>query len=201
MRPALVALVLIAVPFAVEADGQYQAAIEGCIDALRATGLPDAQSGEVLRTEFSQAAIGVTLRDRGNSEWLCLSDEKGHVSEIRMTNAMDDGEGALAGLTETRQVQFAPGSVGAEYEGGLVPGGSMRYVLGAREGQFLDVAVTRPDPGISYQILNPDGSFLLDMMDPSTPYRGQLWQSGDHVVEVVNRGQSSAGYAISFRIE
>ena len=37
-----------------------------------------------------------------------------------------------------------------------------------------------------YQIFNPDGSFLLDQMGAAQEYRGQLWQSGDHVIEVIN---------------
>jgi hypothetical protein len=74
-------------------------------------------------------------------------------------------------------------------------------VLGAKDGQFLTVRVSPGGPGISYQIFNPDNSFLLDMMSPDKPYRGQLWQSGDHVVEVINRGQASASYSVAIGIE
>jgi hypothetical protein len=74
-------------------------------------------------------------------------------------------------------------------------------VLGARNGQFLDVRVMPEGPGISYQIFNPDGSFLLDQVDASQAYRGQLWQDGDHVVEVINRGGENTSYAVSFAIE
>ena len=105
------------------------------------------------------------------------------------------------GTTGTQPVHFAKGTTGSTYDGTLTPGSSMRYVLGARKGQFLDVAVMPDGPGISYQIFNPDGSFLLDMMAPDTPYRGQLWQSGDHVVEVINRGDAPGSYRVSFSIE
>jgi len=30
---------------------------------------------------------------------------------------------------------------------------------------------------------------------------GQLWQSGDHVVEVINRENGNASYNVIFRIE
>jgi hypothetical protein len=74
-------------------------------------------------------------------------------------------------------------------------------VLGARDGQFLDVQVSPGGAGISYQIFNPDRSFLLDMIDADKPYRGQLFQSGDHVVEVINRGDATTSYRVVFGIE
>lgn len=40
----------------------------------------------------------------------------------------------------------------------------MRYVLGAKEGQDLRVRVIARSPEISYQVFNPDGSFLLNMI-------------------------------------
>ena len=76
----------------------------------------------------------------------------------------------------------------------------MRYVLGAKEGQDLRVRVIARSPEISYQVFNPDGSFLLNMIAADKPYRGQLWQSGDHVIEVINRGDK-ADYGIEMTIE
>ena len=55
--------------------------------------------------------------------------------------------------------------------------------------------------GISYQIFIPDGSFLLDQMSSDTEYRGQLWQSGDHVVEVINRGNSNTSYNLIISVD
>ncbi len=54
---------------------------------------------------------------------------------------------------------------------------------------------------MSYQIFNPDGSFLLDQISSDRPYRGQLWQSGNHVIEVINRTNAVAGYDVVFGIE
>jgi hypothetical protein len=104
------------------------------------------------------------------------------------------------GDTTTVQVKFSAGSSGATYDGSLTRGSSTRYVLGARDGQFLDVQVSPGGPGISYQIFNPDQSFLLDMIDADKPYRGQLFQSGDHVVEVINRGDATTSYRVVFGI-
>ena len=38
-------------------------------------------------------------------------------------------------------------------------------------------------------------------MSADKEYRGQLWQSGDHVVEVINRSNSSVDYNVIFGIE
>ena len=74
-------------------------------------------------------------------------------------------------------------------------------MLNAKNGQNLYVRVAPRGPDIYYQIFNPDGSFLLEQMDPAKEYRGQLWQSGDHVIEVINRGNRNTSYNVIFGIE
>ncbi|MCW3783110.1 SH3 domain-containing protein [Defluviimonas salinarum] len=106
-----------------------------------------------------------------------------------------------AGGTSTERVQFTAGAGGAELTGALAPGESRRYVLGAQSGQFLSVRVATGSPDVSYQIFNPDKSFLLDQIAARQEYRGQLCQSGDHVVEVINRGGGTADYNVIFSIE
>lgn len=184
-----------------------QEAIDGCIDALRATGLPDAQSGEVISSEFSEASTLVMLRDLGGSTWRCLAYSDGTVAEIGVADAADDGGGAMAGAsaesggTATEQVRFDTGTSGAELTGTLAPGGSTRYVLGAQTGQDLYVRVAPRGGSLDYQIFNPDGTFLLDMISADREYRGELWQSGDHVVEVINRSNDNVDYNVIFGIE
>ena len=186
-------------------------AIDGCIDRIRAVGGPDAQGGTVLSTEYSEANSLVMFRDAGGTVWRCLVANDGTVADLSIAEGADDGGGAMAGssgaaparppaegTTATEHVRFKAGASSASMNGGLTPGSSVRYVLGARDGQFLDVTVQ--GPGISYQIFNPDGSFLLDQVDAGLPYRGQLWQRGDHVVEVINRSGQSASYTITFAI-
>ena len=79
--------------------------------------------------------------------------------------------------------------------------GSSRYVLNARNGQNLYVRVAPQGGPITYQILNPDRSFLLDQTSSDREYRGQLWQSGDHVIEVTNRTNGSARYSVIMGID
>jgi hypothetical protein len=98
-------------------------------------------------------------------------------------------------------VRFGAGTTGTERTGTLTPGSSARYVLGAKKQQFLQVRVAAQGPDIYYQIFNPDRSFLLDAITVDKPYRGQLWQSGDHVVEVINRGHGNTSFNVIFEID
>lgn len=107
---------------------------------------------------------------------------------------------ARSGDTEQR-VRFAAGSTGVEMTGSLSPGETQRYVIGASSSQELYVRVAPRGNPISYQIFNPDRTFLLDQMTSDREYRGQLWQSGDHVIEVINRTNGAAGYNIIIGIE
>jgi hypothetical protein len=189
------------------ANAQVQEAIDGCIDQLRVVGGPDGQSGEVISSEFSQAGTLVMIRDAGGTVWRCIGYSDGTVGELAMTQAADDGGGAVApaasaeGGTETVRVKFDKGTSGTELTGSVAPGGSIRYVIGAKNGQFLYARVADNGGGLSYQIFNPDTSFLLDQMPAAQEYRGQLWQDGDHVIEVINRGSKTASYNIIIGIE
>ncbi len=118
-------------------------------------------------------------------------DGRDHSDFLRVS-----GGGAESGGTETVRVQFPSGSTGTELTGSVAPGGSVRYVIGARNGQDLYVRVAPRSGRLEFEIFNPDGSFLLELINASREYNGQLWQSGDHVVEVVNRG----GQTIDFNV-
>ena len=188
-----------------------QEAIDGCIDKLRAVGGPDARSGgKVLSSEFSEAATLVMLRDGGGTVWRCMAYSDGTVEEISVSQAADDGGGAMAGSsshhgseggTSTERVRFDRGTTGTELTGTLTPGSSTRYVVGAKNLQNLYVRVAAKGSGIHYQIFNPDGSFLLDQMTSDKEYRGQLWQSGDHVIEVINRGNNNTSYNLIVSVD
>jgi hypothetical protein len=98
--------------------------------------------------------------------------------------------------TNTERVRFEPGTTGTELTRRLAPGASTRFVIRARNGQTLYTRVAPRGPAISYQIFNPDRSFLLEQISSGREYRGQLWQTGDHVIEVINRTPRPADYNI-----
>jgi len=176
-----------------------QDAIDACIDRVRAE---VGGGGTVTYTEFSQANSLVMLRDSSGAEWRCLVSNDGRDPYIERSGAKGGGSAASAEpTTGTEVVRFASGASGAQMTGSLTPGSSMRYVLRASNGQDMLVEFLNTDAAISYQIFNPDGTFLLDKMTNTQTYRGQLWQSGDHVVEVINRSGSTARYAVYIGIE
>ncbi|AHF05649.1 hypothetical protein MARPU_15600 [Marichromatium purpuratum 984] len=200
--------ILAALLMATTAQADEQAAIDGCSDRLMSVGGPDARSGgEVLNTEFSEAGILVVLLDDGGTVWRCIAYDDGTVGDLTIARGSDDGEGAMAGdgdgqgITTTERVHFHRGEDSATRTKTLSPGASIRYLLGARAEQFLSVRVTPHTASLDYQIINPDGSFLLDMTPSDRSYRGQLWQSGDHVVEVINRGSKMVPYNVTLKIE
>ena len=98
--------------------------------------------------------------------------------------------------TQTVRIQFAAGASGQQRTGTLTPGSSVRFVLGAANQQMLEVSFVNTDPDISYQIFLPNGRLLLDQVSSRLPYQGQLFMSGDHVVEVINRSHDDARYAV-----
>lgn len=131
-------------------------------------------------------------------------DGRDHTDFVRPgSGAGNSGSsgGAGVGGTETVRVSFPAGSTGTELTGSVPPGGSIRYVLGAQNGQFLYARVAPRSGHLEYEIFNPDGTLLLDLISASQEYRGQLWQTGDHVVEVVNRGGATLSFNVIFGIE
>lgn len=178
-----------------------QDAIDGCIDQLRVVGGPDGQSGEVVSSEFSEAATLVMLRDAGGTIWRCLAYSDGTVEELSVESAADDGGGAMDGATTQVRVSFDPGTTGTELTDSLAPGASRQYLIGASTDQFLYTRVAADGPVLDYQIFNPDGSFLLERTGGDLEYRGQLWQSGDHMIEVINRTNATQSYNLIIGIE
>lgn len=146
----------------------------------------------------------------GNARWCqieMLTDmrERGWVNGRYLTAGTatqlpSPPNSAGSGDPSTVRVKFAPGTAGATLAGSLAPGDSRRYVLGARNGQFLDVRFADHGANVSYQIFNPDRTFLLDQVPAGQTYRGQLWQSGDHVIEVINRSNRTRSYTVVFHV-
>ncbi len=148
-------------------------------------------------------------KQQGASRWCqieMMTDmrERGWVNARYLTRGtatqLPSPPSAGTGGTSTIRVQFAPGTTGAELTGTLLPGESRRYILGAKSGQNLYVRLAANGPNMFYQIFNPDRSFLLDQMTSDREYRGQLWQTGDHVIEVINRGNGAQSYNVIFGI-
>jgi hypothetical protein len=141
------------------------------------------------------------IADGDASGWAAgefLREASGPVRAARSMPVMQGG--GMASHTVER-VRFPRGATGTEFTDSLEPGASRRYVLGARNGQFLYFRLAATGPGMTYAIYNPDGSVLLDETGAQQEYRGQLWQSGDHVVEVFNTGAGAQSCNVIFGIQ
>ncbi|MDU8946581.1 SH3 domain-containing protein [Ovoidimarina sediminis] len=147
-----------------------------------------------------------TLADPGDEGWAAgdfLVEGTNDPSAGMFAGSVSSGTdaGISDGGGQSVVVRFPAGASGTELTGSLLPQQSRRYILGARENQFLYFRLAANGPGMTYVIYNPDGSVLLDEMGAAQEYRGQLWQSGDHVVEVYNTANGAQSYNVIFGIE
>ncbi len=158
-----------------------------------ATTVRNLGSLQLGQTRWCQIELLTDMCERGWVHALCLS----------LGVAVQLPSPPLAGPVATLpvRVRFVSGTSSAELAGVLQPGESRRYLLGARDGQFLSVRPGANGPGLFYRFFNPDRSFLLDEIGSARDCRGQLWQSGDHVVEVINRGNRAQSYQVVFSIQ
>lgn len=168
-----------------------------------ASGKASAPGGIVLNSSFSEAGTEVILEDGGSTVWRCIAYSDGAVGVLEEATA-EQADAARSAPDEAdfqEQVQFEKGASSATLSRSIEAGGAFQFALGAKEGQFLTVRVAPQSGSMYYIIRNPDGSVLLDGTDAATEYKGQLWQSSDHVVEVVNQTSAEASYDIFFGIE
>ena len=82
-----------------------------------------------------------------------------------------------------------------------MPGASIRYLVNGRNLQFLTVQLDARNPRTSYNIFTPSGSLLFESSKGGKFYRGQLYQTGDHVIEVANRGQGRSSYRLYLNLK
>lgn len=94
-----------------------------------------------------------------------------------------------------KRIRFPAGETGTQFTETLGAGSVRRYLLGAAKGQFLFFNFGSNSSTMTWRILNPDGT-LLDRGSAKKAYQGQLWQSGDHVVEITNGGSQTRAYEV-----
>ena len=146
---------------------------------------------------WCQIEMTTDMRERGwvNARYLSGSGATQGGAATQLPSTPPAG----AGQTTTVTVRFPPGASGTELTDSLPPGATRRYLLGARAQQFLYFRLATNARGMSWRILNPD-STLLDRQPASREYRGQLWQTGRHVIEVINTTNRSQTYNVIFGI-
>lgn len=186
--------------FRIEVDSRLLVHSRPSTSAQTVAKLPRGMVVENLGCVQAEGRTWCHIADGDASGWAAgeyLAEASGPVRSARATPVMEGG-----GASHTiERVRFPRGATGTEFTDDLQPGSSRRYVLGANNGQFLYFRLAANGPGMTYVIYNPDGSVLLDEMSADREYRGQLWQSGDHVVEVFNTSNGAQSYNVIFGID
>ena len=108
--------------------------------------------------------------------------------------------------TRTENVKFASGKNGTVLAGSLGGGEAVNYVLGARNGQFLNVSLLDAAPDTHFNIFMPNGELLYESAKGGAngnTYRGQLYLDGDNTITVYSLGAagSSSPYQLDVRID
>ena len=141
---------------------------------------------------------------QGNARWCEIEmqtdmRERGWVNARYLTGQTGQAT-QLPSASRVQRVRFSSGTSGTELTDQLAPGTSVTYILNARNGQNLYFRLATSGPNMSWRLFNPDGS-LLDRGAPSKEYRGQLFRSGDHRIEVTNGGNRLGSFNVIFWIE
>jgi len=115
--------------------------------------------------------------------------------------ALSVTEGSRA-QDRTEAVHFPRGATGTVLTGRLGSEEGIRYVLGASNGQFLKVSLRPDNPYTYFMIYVPGGDILYESAQAGNEYYGQLYKSGDHVVQVFYKGEPGTygNYDIAFEV-
>lgn len=85
---------------------------------------------------------------------------------------------------QSQRVSFPSGSDGVLVANSVGPGVVRRYIVNAREGQFLSARVTNTDGGrVDFDVLLPGGEMVADA-SRLTAWQGLLPVGGDYIIDV-----------------
>jgi hypothetical protein len=200
----LVAGVLVSASMTTEAAAQSpQRMMAECrsraSEALRVR-LPNVETKyEGQRSDGTHAVNGTAYIRQQERTFQCSFNSSGQRIirfVVNRTPATQLPSGPIEPGTRTERVSFFLGVTKRTRNGSLVPGASVRYLVKGRNLQFLTVQLEARSARTSYNIFTPSGSLLFESAKGGRFYRGQLYQTGDHVIEVANRGQGNSSYTI-----
>lgn len=206
MRYVMLAGAAIAISTSAVADEQE--AIDGCIDQLRAEHPDAARGGQVLGSEFSEAATQVTLQDSTGAVWKCMAWNDGTVVSLAPAGASGSAEGPRPPL-DTAEVNFPAGSTGTTIKGTISGHDFYDYRLGARAGQTMEASidvVSTNGHGIVYFNVLPPGSqneaIFVGSRAPDNTATVVLPQDGDYTIRVYLMGNDrDAGKTVDYLID
>ncbi|WP_367877234.1 SH3 domain-containing protein [Marimonas sp. MJW-29] len=173
-------------------------------DVLNVRAGPGTRYGVIGALPNGASVRNLGCQTQGAARWCqieMMTDirERGWVNARFLTGQAGQAT-QLPSLSRTQRIRFQPGASGTEFSDSLPAGATVTYLLGARNGQTLSVELAGAAPNLFYRIFNPDGRELLGAVNAGRFYRGQLWQSGDYRIEVMNRGGRSVSYTALIRV-
>jgi uncharacterized protein YgiM (DUF1202 family) len=145
---------------------------------------------------WCQIEMMTDMRERGwvNARYLNLGG--GQATQLPSTPS-DTATGE-----RTQRIRFAAGSSGTEFRDELPPGGSVRYLLGAKSGQMLYLLVAAQRGSTAFRLLAPSGQTMDDSgQSGRDDYRGSFYRNGDHAIIVRNTGSGRAVFNVIIGIQ
>ncbi|MEM1366703.1 MAG: hypothetical protein AAGG02_01560 [Cyanobacteria bacterium P01_H01_bin.15] len=175
-------------------------------EALESRGyryLGGSKADDVARTFYREAGTNNCLQvitDQGRYQSLLYIPEF-DCEQIENTQGQVNKNSQAGDASE--RVSFRAGSTGTTVTGELGSSQGVRYLLNARDGQFLRVSLRPNNPYTNYIIYVPGGDILFESSQGGDEYYGQLYLTGDHVVEVFYNGNvdTVGKYDIEFEID
>jgi hypothetical protein len=160
---------------------------------------------EGQRVDGTHAINGSISLEGRSARFQCSYAANGFDLADFWIDASQSGSNASSGGTTagTHTVRFPAGSTNTTMTGRLGSEEAAKYVLGANNEQFLTVSL-RPDNQLTYMIIYvPGGDILYESSQAGNEYYGQLYRSGDHVVEVFYKGEPGTvgNYDVYFEID
>lgn len=109
---------------------------------------------------------------------------------------------AIPAMAADFTVRFQPGATNESYVGALGSGDADNYYLNAQNGQDMLVSLSASADNTFYIVYAPDGEIMFESAQGGDSYDTQLWQSGDHRIEIFYNGNAgtTSNYSIYFEV-
>jgi hypothetical protein len=116
------------------------------------------------------------------------------VVEPTFGNATYTITGRVTGGTAIRRISFPPGTDNLTITDDIGPGETHRWIAAAAAGQTMQVSLQSSDFEVFFNIYGPDGALGGERRNAGP---GELTESGDYIIDVMNTGGSSSTYTLT----
>ena len=202
------------------AAGATSATVTGTVtDPVHREYVLAAQAGQVMRVEltsdhdlanFSVQGLtdGQILKSFGDTTWNgVLPATQDYLITILTVEFSSTNYSLFVeilpqqGGGTTERIQFAPGAFAATVSNFTSAIEPRRYLLNARAGQTMTVALNVDNANAYITVRNPNGDNLAGSDGPIHNWSGVLPANGDYVIEVLNPGTGLANFSLTASIQ